>query len=55
MMAIDRYPRLRPVSTHVLTALAIAGTRGIAYRAPPPLICRGAVKHALVVGATGRL
>jgi hypothetical protein len=58
MMAFDRYDqpnRLRAVSTRVLTALSIAGTRGIAHHAPPPLICDGAVKHALGVPATGRL
>jgi hypothetical protein len=54
-MAFDRRSvRAQAASTHVLTAPSIAGTHGIAHHAPPPLICGGAVKHALGAAATGR-
>jgi hypothetical protein len=55
MMAFDRCRRsirMRTASTHVLTAPSIAGTRGIAHHAPPPLVCGGAVKHAPGATAT---
>ena len=39
----------------IRVSIATAGTCGTAHRAPPLLICAGAVKHPRDAPATGRL